>query len=366
MGAPLVPLNAWEGVDALSAAGAEEFYVGFFDPRWQAAFGPYSDANRLSGFGAQANAFTFEQMLAVVRMAKMRGKRVYATFNAAAYGAEAGAFIEGYFQQLAWAGADGVILSGPELIDCAHACGLAAVASTMCAVYNRDIARFYAECGAERIILPRDLSISEIASIVEAVPDVQYEVFLMRNGCMYSDAHCLGVHGMSCGALCGEMRRATRRIRTSGDVQEAARTSTLHARSFHKLACGLCALWDFEQMGIDAYKVVGRCDELSDIAVCTRMVARNIGIARACATRRAYLEAMEMPANSDALCNRRLNCYYPDALDDAEGVVRAVREELAVSGAARKYQLEVRRCGRLKPRCPCHRGPYCEFLHPGA
>ena len=317
MGVPLAPLNTWEGVDMLSAVGAEEFYVGFYDPRWQAAFGPYIDANRLSGFGAQANAFTFEQMLAAVQMAKTRGKRVYATFNAAAYGADAGPWIAEYFRQLAWAGADGVILSGPELIDCARDCGLVPVASTMCGVYNRSIARFYKNCGIGRIILPRDLSIAEIASIAKAVPDMQYEVFAMRNGCMYSDAHCLGAHGLACGALCGEMRRAQRRIRTGRDAQEAERTSTLHARSFHQRACGLCALWDFEQMGINAYKVVGRCDELEDIAECTRMLARNIEIARASATRNAYLEAMELPPFAAELCDRRLNCYYPDALDDA-------------------------------------------------
>ena len=34
--------------------------------------------------------------------------------------------------------------------------GLAVVASTMCGVYNADIARFYRELGCTRVIVPRD------------------------------------------------------------------------------------------------------------------------------------------------------------------------------------------------------------------
>ena len=66
------------------------------------------------------------------------------------------------------AGADGVILSGPEAIGLAHEHGLKAVASTMCGIYNENTARLYERWGADRLILPRDLALSELRAITAA------------------------------------------------------------------------------------------------------------------------------------------------------------------------------------------------------
>lgn len=315
MGVPLVPLNDVAWLDAFADAGAREFYLGFHDPRWTQALGPRADLNRMSGFGQTANAFGLTEALEVVGAVRARGLSAYVTFNAAAYGADSWGLVEGYFWQLAEAGATGVILSGPELIDLAHRCGLAAVASTMCGVYNEDIARFYRDCGADRAILPRDLSVAEIARIAAAVPELQYEAFLMRNGCVYSDAYCLGVHGQPTGALCGELRHAARRVRTSLGAERVVENSDLHARDFHRRACGLCALWDLERAGVDAYKVVGRCDEGADIAGATALVARDLAIAARCPSREEYLRLLERPPGEGQVCDRRLNCYYPEVLD---------------------------------------------------
>ena len=52
--------------------------------------------------------------------------------------------------------------------------GISAVISTISGVYNSDIAKFYKNLGAKRIILPRDLSVSEIEAIIHVVPDMEY------------------------------------------------------------------------------------------------------------------------------------------------------------------------------------------------
>lgn len=312
MGSILVPLNDANMVSAYAEAGADEFYLGFYDPAWTAAFGPYVDLNRMSGFGNEANAYSFAEALGVVQVAKSLDKRVFVTFNAAGYSARALDMIYGYFSSLAATGADGVILSGPELVDMAVECGLSPVASTMCGVYNREIARFYETCGVQRMIVPRDLSLAEIGDIAKSVPDVEFEVFCMRNGCVYSDSHCLGMHGHGRGALCGEMRAAERRVRSAGSLDETITNSDLHCHAFHQHACGLCALWDFEQMGIAAYKVVGRSDQTDAILEDITTIAAELEIARECDSREAYLERM-MPHPYEAeVCVNRLNCYYPE------------------------------------------------------
>ena len=314
MGSILVPLNDLSMASAYAQAGADEFYLGFYDPAWMNAFGPYVDLNRMSGFGTEANAYSFAEALGGVQLVKELGKKVYLTFNTAAYSARVHGMIAGYFAQLAAYGADGVILSGPELVDAARAVGLEAVASTMCGIYNRHIARFYQDCGMTRMILPRDLSLAEIADIVEAVPGMETEVFLMRNGCVYSDSNCLGMHGMGRGALCGEMKTAQRIVRCMDEaqVEPAVENSDLHCHEFHKHACGLCALWDFEQMGVSAYKIVGRGDQTDAILEDIQTVSAELEVARGCTSCEEYLERMLPHPYADQVCDRGLNCYYPE------------------------------------------------------
>ncbi len=312
MGSILVPLNDLGMMETYAQAGADEFYLGFYDLQWTSAFGTHYDLNRMSGFGQEANAYSFQEVLGGVQMAKQLGKKVFITFNTAAYGAPAVDMLTGYCQMLAAYGADGIIVSGPELVDNALACGLEVVASTMCGIYNSDIARFYESCGVTRMILPRDVSLAEIESIIASVPDVDYEVFLMRNGCVFSDSNCLGQHGMGHGALCGELRAATRTLRTTLPMDEVELTSNLHCHEFHKHACGLCALWDFEQMGVAAYKIVGRGDQTDAILEDIATVKAELAVAQACATREEYLERMLPHPYADVVCDRGLNCYYPE------------------------------------------------------
>ena len=111
---------------------------------------------------------------------------------------------------------------------------------------------------------------------------------------------------------CGEMRESMRTLRALGNLDEFAAASDLYFNDFHMHACGLCALWDFEQLGINAYKVVGRSDDVEAICTDIGLVARNVEIARDCESRQQYLENMQPPAWADIVCDRGLNCYYPD------------------------------------------------------
>ena len=193
----LVPLNDVDYLDRYRAAGADEFYCGFLDYAWSARFGTGADLNRMSGFGPVANCSCFDELLFVAQLVKERGARMFVPFNAASYTAEQIAYQDYWFEWLARYGVDGVIVSQPEQIALARRWGLDAVMSTLGAAYNRETAAYYAWLGATRVILPRDLTLAEIENIAAAVPGVEYEAFLMRNGCRYSDSHCLGRHGGS-------------------------------------------------------------------------------------------------------------------------------------------------------------------------
>lgn len=314
----LVPLNNPLALPDYLAAGAGEFYLGFHDGEWTRRFGPDADLNRLSGFGGQANSCSFPEALTAVSAIASAGARAYVPFNTAIYTAAQRDFIEqAYFPALAAAGADGVILSGPELMASARQAGLLPVASTMCGIFNADTARFYRRRGAARLILPRELSLAEISSIIKAVPDVEYEVFLMRNGCVFSDSHCLGCHRGGHFSLCRDLRFSPQWAEVRGRAPEPINGDGPHPEGewnqlFSQAACGLCALWDFHQLGVNAGKIVGRCDETADILRDVALARGNMDLAALCPSAEEYRAKMQRPADAEQICASGLNCYYPE------------------------------------------------------
>ncbi|MFQ9178587.1 MAG: U32 family peptidase [Eggerthella lenta] len=109
------------------------------------------------------------------------------------------------------------------------------VASTMCGVYNADIARFYRRLGCTRVIIPRDVSLDEIEAIVRAVPGVEYEAFVMRNGCVFADGLCLGRHIEGRNALCWDVARASRALRGEPGAAELDRALCENAQAYERL-----------------------------------------------------------------------------------------------------------------------------------
>lgn len=321
MGVALAPVNGRRSAHRLIEAGAHELYLGFYDRPWEEAFGA-APLNRMSGFGPEANAFSFDELLDELRAIRSEhgdAPRLFCVFNSMGYTSRQHDFIaRSYLEPLARAGATGVILSGPELAYEAHACGLQTVASTMAGAYSALAVQYLADQGIDRVILPRDLSLADIEAVARAVPSMRYEVFLMRNGCVFADSHCMGLHRSGRPSVCRTLRasngwRQSSQTVRDEDPRDRRQAHRLWAERLHLNTCGLCALWRFEQLGIEAYKVVGRGDDLDDLAADVSLVARNLALAAACPTEAAYLASMERPAGIRELCaNEGLSCYYPE------------------------------------------------------
>ncbi len=328
MGVVLAPVNGRGSALRLARAGARELYMGFYDPAWTAKFGENAALNRMSGFGQEANTLTFAELVEEVSEARRDFKAnginnvsLFCVFNAQRYSAEQTAFITAtYLPALAQAEFTGIIVSGPELIDAAHALGMSVAASTMCAIYNEDLARYHNSCGIDRAILPRDVTLDDIASITASVPELHYEVFLMRNGCVFADSHCMGLHKAGCPSTCLALRYAPsyKQLATFAgpeplDPRSWADNDALYRNEFHYSTCGLCALWRFEQMGIDAYKIVGRGDDVDELVSDVALAVENLTIAQECATEAEYLDRMARPDTIRELCAMGgMSCYYPE------------------------------------------------------
>ncbi len=312
----LVPLNNRLCIAEMVEAGVDEFYMGFHDDAWTDAFGEFSEINRMSGFGKLANPYSLEETLEIVKEVKSFGKAIFITINGATYNQRELEKLNEYFRLFANSGVDGVIVSTPELTLMAKEAGLIPVASTMCGLFNSDLVAFYKKLGMKRMILPRDLSMDEITEIVLKHQDITYEVFLMRNGCQFSDSHCLGFHRNK-GSICAMLNQSKCNINSDFHTFRAQHdielNNNLYTSYFHRrAACGLCALYRFYKLGIGSYKIVGRSERPEGIIKDVKIIKENLKIIESCNSEEEYLQKMLMPDNARIVCKMGLNCYYPE------------------------------------------------------
>ena len=313
----LVPLSKAKYVDSYIQAGADEMYLGFHDEEWVETFGDYADINRMSGFKERANPYTFRQMLWVIERIKEKGKNAFVTMNANGYSSEQIRFMEThYFPLLAKCKVDGLILSDMNAIISAQKFNLQPIESTMCAIYNADIANMYARVGVRRMILPRDLSLNELKGICSGLPEVEFEAFFMRNGCIFSDCYCLGMHRSECGATCTYTRYGNNRYIHDycrfSDFHDVDVNDYLYRTAFHLDACAMCALYRLKQIGITSLKIVGRADDFDSVCRDIALTRTNLAILEKSQSEQEYLERMQFPQNYPQKCRMGISCYYPE------------------------------------------------------
>ena len=310
----LVPFNDEQYLPAFLESGAEEFYMGFHDPAWTEVFGPHSDINRLTLFQQTANRYTIHDIERISDKLHEAGASLYITMNAPGYTEKQLPWMADYLDTLEKNKIDGIISSVPELIPMIRERGMKAVASTMCGIMNRDLAAWYREQGMQRVILPRELSSPEIAEIMQSEPELEYEVFFMRNGCHYEDFNCLGMHGGEKGALCYSIRSGNAQILSRDPNFKEAMTDTHEqfCTSFHAFACGQCAVYRFMDMGVNALKIVGRLDDMEEVLTDIRLTAENLRIASQCGSEEEYLQYMQWPGDPSEYCRNGFSCYYPE------------------------------------------------------
>ena len=308
-----------EMTDLRGFESAVELYGGFMDPGWEKEFGSGYGLNRMSSFRRNANFPSFDSFLEAASLAARQGIPVNATLNALSYSPEECGYItDRYLRPLSRVSGVGVIVSSPALCRAAHELRLFVSVSTIAGCYHSDAVKAFRDAGANSVIIPRELTLDEIAGIRRDVPEMDLEVFVMSNGCRFSDSVCMGCHIPHEGSLCGLLDRSAPELR--GDLsrlrfEEMSRqrlAMQMWHRVFMKDACGLCALWRMERMGIARCKLVGRSGGSRSALGTLRILYDNMALAQRSATEEEYLNGMELPDNADFRCTVGLNCYYPE------------------------------------------------------
>lgn len=174
--------------EILAPAGTEESF--------QAALASRADAVYLGlseGFNARrrSTAFTLETLPDLVKRAHRAGAKLYLTINTLVFEREL-VTLEGLLRRVIDAGVDALIVQDPATAFLARRLGptLRLHASTQMTISSAEGAEFARSLGMVRVVLPRELSVHEVAQFTKESP-LEAEVFVHGALCMAWSGQCL-------------------------------------------------------------------------------------------------------------------------------------------------------------------------------
>lgn len=306
----VAPVRSSDEVPPLAAAGAHEFYCGLAPPGWQEQFGGAWVHRRDP---RSASVAGLDDLRRIVALGAPRP--VFATLNAPCYPAGAVPRLLDFGRQLLdEAGIAALIVAEWELLLALCEAGLAARVhvSSLASCRNPGAAAFFRSLGVARVILPRHITLEEIEAT--ALPGLDWEAFLLNDGCVFEEGICATTHAY--GPFC----LGDRLPRRSGghDQRYEFWKWTLNncgcstSRGYTLGPCGLCALPRLARAGVTGLKVVGREASLARKVASVQLAAAALAVAGRGGTREAIRDAVVDLRGAAGLCRGAHLCYYPD------------------------------------------------------
>lgn len=141
---------------------------------------------------AFSDNFTDEEIVEAVKFAHEKNVKIYVTVNIFAKNSDFEKAAE-YFRFLERAKVDAVLITDVGLISLCKkvAPELKIHLSTQANTLNKYAVKFWGELGLERVVLARELSLSEIKEISEFNPETQLEAFVHGAMCISYSGRCL-------------------------------------------------------------------------------------------------------------------------------------------------------------------------------
>ena len=176
----LSPAGNFEKMKAAIRYGADAVYL----------------AGRLFGMRSAADNFTNEELKEAVSYAHERGVKVYLTVNTMPHGYEYGALRE-YLHAIKDYGIDAVIAADLGVIATVKEIlpEMEIHVSTQASIVSPAAALAYVALGAKRLVLARELTLSEIKEIKKVLPaDVELEAFVHGSMCVSYSGRCMLSH----------------------------------------------------------------------------------------------------------------------------------------------------------------------------
>ncbi len=329
----LAPIRELGELEMLAAAGAEELYCGMVPREWMDRYTGAVWLNRRSPKGGSLE--TWSEMRALADAARRAGLPVFATINAPYYTAEQLPLVMELARRLSEdCGLDALIVTDVNLLVRLSEERLSAKlhVSSVAAALNTEALRFLLNFGPSRVILPRSLTLEEIAGVRGALGDaVELEVFMLNDGCAFEEGFCATTHHHSVGAFCTDLsgmdadfewhapvftnRRRQWLRRNLADYREwvwylNGNGCGATPKGLPYGPCGLCAIPDLARIGVASLKIVGREASAFKKLASVKMVRDVVDRVRGGASKLHAIERARALRNEPEHCDAGYMCYY--------------------------------------------------------
>ncbi len=230
------------------------------------------------GMRSAADNFTDEELYEAVKYTHERGKKLYLTMNTMPHGNEYPAMRE-FLLRIKDYGIDamivadlGVLLVIKEIIP-----DMEIHVSTQASIVSPEAAIAYASLGAKRLVLARELTLSEIVAIRERLdPSVELEAFVHGAMCVSYSGRCMLSHNLTgrdanrgaCAQPCRWVYSITEEKRPETPLpieQNELGTFVMSSKDM----CTIGIIPKLIEAGIDSFKIEGRMKSAYYAAVVT-------------------------------------------------------------------------------------------------
>ena len=295
------PVNAPDEVERLHRAGADECYCGYMPQDWARDFGNHDSASRRQG---AANISDPELLSETVSEARRVGMPIFLTLNARVVREQLPRLLA-MAELFAAFGGSGIVLRDIVLLRQLYALALPMryTASLLSVTVNEYGVRMWRELGANRIVLPRFLTVSEMGSLARACPGTEFEAMVLGDRCLFIDGYCSSIH-------CVSYRKAPPDAEPQyclpvPDPSAEAHHLCFQYREHASVPCAACRFRELDRAGINIGKLGGR-GLPTDEKIKRLMFLRET-------------ETMTGEQGVRELCHRKYNgqyeCYYPETED---------------------------------------------------
>ncbi|MEG1622175.1 MAG: peptidase U32 family protein [Alistipes sp.] len=216
----MAPVGSYEALQAAIAAGADSVYFG---------------VGALNMRAKSAANFTLEDLAQIVAIAKSHHIKTYLTVNTILYDQEM-TVMHDLIDRARKEGIDAIIATDFAAILYAYRTGVEVHISTQSNISNAEAVKFFSQW-ADVVVLARELSLEQVATISKAIVDqqivgpkgelVKIEMFAHGALCMAISGKCyLSLHETGCSANRGACRQICRRKYTLTDKESGAAIDT--------------------------------------------------------------------------------------------------------------------------------------------
>lgn len=273
----VAPINKFEELQSIIDAGADEIYFGYLDKRWSDKYDAFT-GNRRENYEANISD-RVELKKIIYRLNELSVKYAVTMNDRYSYGQYSD--LRKVLDVLADEGVENIIVADIGLVMAVREWGydFRLQISTGGGTFNHLTADFYKATGnVSRIILPRQLTIDEINSIVD--DSIEYEVFGIYGKDPYIDAFCRFHHGINrcvpglgpCGCM---------RVNESNLIMDSKSIGTPYKclNMLYVDGCAACAFPKLDHSKIGYVKVVGRAAKTARKTEAIVMMKKAVEIA---------------------------------------------------------------------------------------